>query len=399
MGYLDLGAKEMCFGCEVCVQSCPTAAIRMREDEEGFRYPVIESSKCVSCGLCRRVCPYDGRTAEKREPMTAFGGHHTNPAVQRESTSGGAFTAIVDAWWDGTDCVIFGAAASGLEVRHTYITDKRELGRFRKSKYAQSHIENAYEQTKDFLRSGKKVLFSGTPCQIAGLKAFLGGSGGEGLLTVEVVCEGVPSPLFMRGYERWIRSRYGCGISELDYRNKDRPRWDFQVMKTSLESGKHLYMDRWMNPFWSIWLSHLMSRPSCYSCPFAARQRAADITLGDLWGVHLYCPELYDRNRGASLIVCNTNRGRDVLERAKAELSGHELDLEEALKYQSPMRRTIDADPRRGEFMCDLKKLPYKELCRKWAKRPSLRLLWSKYIWGNRQRVFFWNVKQKGMGR
>lgn len=159
---------------------------------------------------------------------------------------------------------------------------------------------------------------------------------------------------------------------------------------------KVLIKDRWFNPFWSIWLNHLMSRPSCYECPFAEQGRTADITLGDLWGVHLYCPELYGKNGGSSLAVGNTEKGIEVLKAAEDYMYGHELKFEDALKYQSPMRKHIDDNPQRDAFMSDLESdMSYREINKKWSKKPSLKLLWQKYVWGNRQKIFFWNLKQK----
>lgn len=162
------------------------------------------------------------------------------------------------------------------------------------------------------------------------------------------------------------------------------------------DEKKVIEKDRWFNPFWSIWLKHLMSRPSCYKCPFATTERVADISLGDLWGVHLYCPELYGKNGGASLAVANTDKGRTVLQAAEAEMYGHELKFEESLKYQSPMRKHIDSNPDREQFMQDLKgSMTYEEINQKWADKPSVRLLWQKYIWGNRQKVWLWNLTHR----
>lgn len=166
-----------------------------------------------------------------------------------------------------------------------------------------------------------------------------------------------------------------------------------------MEKEKTLQKDRWFNPFWSVWLNHLMSRPSCYKCPFATKERVADITLGDLWGVHLYCPELYGKNNGSSLIVANTDKGRTVVKKAQNSMFGHELKLEDALRYQSPMRKTIECNPNRDAFMKDLESsMDYDALNKKWSKRPTLKLLWQKYIWGNRQKVFIWNLK-KNLGK
>lgn len=395
-GYLETGQRSQCYGCEACAQICPKSAIEMVEDSEGFRYPQIRQEKCVDCGLCRKVCPYN-KPLMAAKPLQTFGGYHKEESIRRASTSGGVFSAIVDTWCD-ENYVIFGAVAQGLEVWHEYITDKADVKKFRKSKYSQSQIGTAYLDVKKFLRAGKKVLFSGTPCQIAGLLSLLRQVDCEKLLTVEVVCEGVPTPHFVRAYAEHLKKKYGTGIKALDYRYKlDSPisgKWDYQVMYTLLHSNKVLKKDRWFNPFWSIWLQHLMSRPSCYECPFAKDERQADITLGDLWGVHIYCPELYGKNGGSSLVLTNTYKGVKALDLAREQLFGHELKFNEAVKYQSPLRKHIEKNPRREEFMQDVVKMPYKELCRKWAKKPTLKLLWQKYVWGNYRKIAIWRLKQ-----
>jgi len=362
----------------------------MEEDSEGFRYPHVDPDKCIACKKCNMVCPYE-HPPISAEPHFAFGGYHKDPEIRQTSTSGGAFSAIVDGWCD-ENYIIFGAVANGLNVSHKYVSDKSKIGIFRKSKYSQSNIGNSYAKVKTFLKEGKKVLFSGTPCQIAGLKSFLENINQDRLLTIEVICEGVPSPHFIRKYDTYMQKKYGSKIKELDYRNKDKRKWDFEVMSTRLQNGRCFKLDRWFNPFWSIWLAHLMSRPCCYECSYATLPRVADISLGDLWGVHLYCPELYGKNGGASLVLCNTKKGKSALAASRQYLLGHKLDLATAYKYQSPLRKSIDQNPQRKMFMNDLLILSYQELCKKWAKKPTIKLLWSKYIWGNRQKVFIWNI-------
>lgn len=391
--YLDTLQKSDCFGCGGCAQACAAKAITMQEDDEGFFYPAVDPSACVGCGRCRAVCPAENPPVRFTENKTAFGGHAKDRAVCEASTSGGAFSALCEGWCD-RDTLIFGAAGNGLTVHHAFVTGPENIAPFRKSKYVQSDTRDSFQCAKDALKEGKRVLFSGTPCQIAGLRAFLGPNDTDRLLTVEVVCEGVPTPHFIRSYARFTEKKYGHAVQRVDYRFKDTDRWDFEVMETGLAGGKNLKKDRWFNPFWSIWLSHVMSRPSCYGCPFACEARGADVTLGDLWGVHLYCPDLYNRNRGASLIVANTDRGRQALEKAQPFLVGRELPFRDALRYQSPLRGPIKENPGRAEFMRDVTLLDYAALCRKWSAGPSLRLLWQKYVWGNRQKVALWNVKQ-----
>lgn len=237
-GYLDSGKKEECFGCEACVNACRKHAITMKEDEEGFRYPVVDSGLCNGCMVCRSICPQVHMPSRHSMDRYVFGGYSLDSKVRFESTSGGAFSAIADAYCD-KNYVIFGAVARGLVVFHSYITDKRKIGKFRKSKYSQSKMGMSYRKAKRFLKEGKKVLFSGTPCQIAGLRAYLGAGEWERLLTVEVICEGVPSPLYMRMLDGHLRKKYGCVIESLDYRYKGKTllgtgKWDFQIMKSKL---------------------------------------------------------------------------------------------------------------------------------------------------------------------
>lgn len=333
-----------------------------------------------------------------RTEQYVFGGYNKDEKVRFESTSGGAFSAIVDAYCD-ENYVIFGAESDGLNVNHSYITDKKNLYKYRKSKYSQSKMGSSYMEVKNFLLDEKKVLFSGTPCQIAGLKMFLQNMDTSNLLTVEVVCEGVPSPLYIRKYEKDLENKYGKKIESLDYRYTGKSffncgKWDFEVMRTKLVGNKKcIIVDRWFNPFWKIWIDHLISRPSCYECHFAQQKRTADITMGDLWGVHLYCPELYGNNGGSSVVFANSPKGKEVLLKAQRCMYGHELKLEDALKYQAPMRKHIDSNPYRVQCMKDLQSdMSYKEINRKWANKPTIGLLWQKYVWGNRQKVLLWNL-------
>lgn len=378
----------------MCGGVCPCSAITMVEDEEGFRYPEINQKLCIDCGACKRICPYINMPEKNQRNPYVFGGYHKNSTIKDESTSGGAFTAISEVFCD-KNYVVFGAAVKGLKVYHTYVEDKKELGRFRRSKYVQSSIGDSYKKALQFLREGKKVLFSGTPCQIAALYNYVKPTGlKENLLTVEVVCEGFPSPILLRKYCTVLKNRYHSSVRDLDYRFKDKNRWDFEVMKITFENGKIIKKDRWFNPFWIFWSERIMGRPSCDSCPFRTMDRIADITLGDLWGVHKYCPELYGNNGGSSLVVCNSEKGERVFKQAEKLLYGHELAYDDALQYQRPMRVIVPANEEREGFMYDLRMLDYKSLCKKWKPRTSWKVLFSKYVWGsNRQIVGLWKIR------
>lgn len=397
-GFLLTGKKEDCFGCEACVQVCPRKAITMREDDEGFRYPIISQKDCIQCKLCERVCPTTNINACANKPIKTYGGYSLDAKLKEESTSGGFYSAIVNAWAD-EDTFIFGAEANGLMVNHGWIKGLAELKRFRKSKYSQSNMHRVYCDVKQFLSEGNRVCFSGTPCHIAALKNFLGTLPQDNLLTIEVVCEGVPSPFYIKKFTDWLCKKHCGDLLSLDYRYKDGRKWDFEVMQVQLQKDSKKVVkfkkDRWFNPFWSIWLQHLMSRPSCYICPFAKQARYADITLGDLWGVHLYCPDLYGRNGGASVAFCNTMKGVEAFTLARETLYSRELKFEDALRYQGPLRNHISMNSRRDGFMEDLRRLEYEDLIKKWVKPITFRLWFSKYIWGNRQKVWLWNLIHK----
>jgi coenzyme F420-reducing hydrogenase beta subunit len=378
--YLETKNKTACFGCEACVSVCKNAAIEMIADEEGFRYPNIDAAKCINCGACSRVCPIKNEL-NAHDPIEAFGGYVIKTDVRTDSTSGGFFSAIVESWADDKT-IIFGAESIGLDVRHSWVEGKKNISKFRKSKYLQSIVGNSYSDVSRFLLEDRRVIFSGTPCQIAGLKSFLGKRGdSEKLLTIEVVCEGVPSPYYIKKFAAYLENKIGGSVVSLDYRAKSTKsgKWDFQMMEAELKDDNEASyiwrQDRWFNPFWSIWLQHLMSRPSCYECKFATRSRVADITLGDLWGVHLYCPELYGKNHGCSVAFCNTEKGKLALSAAKPLIYGHELSIETAIKYQGPLRNHIATNPGRDEFMQDLKVMSYHDLVKKWSKSPTLKLL------------------------
>ena len=399
-GYLVSHLREECFGCGACYQACPVQAISMEKDVEGFRYPVINNEACIHCNKCRKVCPAVDVNHSLNQIQKAWGGYYNSNSVREQSTSGGAFTAIAEEWMKDGD-VIFGAELQGSSnVMHSCISDIKELDKFRRSKYLQSDTKNTFQEVKEYLSNGKKVLFSGTPCQIAGLKNYVGTHKNlDNLLLVEVVCEGVPTPKFTELYIKYLEKRFRKKVKGIDWRDKNKNKWDFEFMKITFDDESEYKISRWFNPFWSIWLQHLMSRPSCYSCPFATSERGADITIADLWGVHLYCPELYGKNKGCSLVTCNTKKGLEFWEKAQERMYGHELEIADALRYQSPMRKHIDANPNREMFMSDLDSMDYESLCKKWAKKPTLKLLFQKYVYGNRQKVALWNLKKRLLKR
>lgn len=393
-GYLSSGKESDCTGCGACHQICNCNAISMVENKYGFIYPQIDAAKCIKCGLCRKICPMEHEIIKHQTYKLSFGGYINDKIIREKSTSGGAFTAICRAFCD-KNYVIYGASSERLLVFHKYVVDIANVEIFHSSKYAQSLMGKSYSEIRNFLKNGKKVLFSGTPCQVAGLYSFLNGQYIENLLTIEVLCTGIPSALFVKKYNEWCIYRYGAPISNFNYRYTGKNKWDDQPTYAELENGKKIITDRWFSKFYSIFLQRLMSRPACNACRFVSNERVADITLSDLWGVDREYPDLYDNGAGSSWVICNSQKGYQIFMNAKKEMTGHKVDFEKMRKYQRPGMIQKTVHPQYDEFMADLLVMNYTEICKKWAKNPSMRLLFQKKVWNNRNRVKMWKLKRK----
>ncbi len=390
--YLDSCDKSDCFGCGACQNACPVRAISMQPDEEGFRYPKINAALCIECNLCRKVC-----VASSSERFfnpgngEFFGGYVNDENLRRSSSSGGAFSAIADVFCMG-DYAIFGAEfAPDFSVRQSYVTDKSHSCKFRGSKYEQSDVSLSFIDAKKFLQDGKRVLFSGTPCQIAGLKNFLGRDF-ENLLTVDVLCESVPSPLFVRKYMAYLRSINGSRLKNFAYRDKFNGGWECYLMSAVFEDGKRISVSRWFNLFYSAWFAGLMSRPACQKCRFCRRERVGDISLGDLWRIFKFPRKIYGGGLGTSLIIANSPKGCSVCAQLGKSMRICRVDEKLVVCIQRPLRQNMAHSEKRGEFMSDLQTLDYRSLRAKWLKRPPLRLLFSAYVLGDTLKRAIYNA-------
>lgn len=350
--------KKDCCGCSACVQKCPKTCIRMKPDEEGFLYPSIDQTVCVDCGLCENVCPVINKR-EERVPVITLAVKNINEEIRLKSSSGGVFSALaIKVLKDGG--LVFGAKFNEKwEVVHDCIEEIDDLHLFQGSKYVQSAIGETFSQAKSFLRKGKIVLFSGTPCQIAGLKNFLGEEY-LNLLTVEVVCHGTPSPMIWRDYLHYLivnqkikGARSLSDISSISFRSKVTgwKNFSFEIRTAMGNSFRETFN---ANIFMKGFLNNLYLRPSCYCCPARKGRSGADISLADFWGVSNLHKRI-DDDKGIGLVFANSSSGIDYLESIAPTLSSIESVYDVAVKYNPCIVTNVEEPLSREDFFNDYK--------------------------------------------
>lgn len=327
---IGLLAADRCTGCEACIQACPANALKMLRNGEGFYYPELDAGLCFNCGVCGSVCPEV--SAPKRFPLSteSMAAIHRSRSIVNSSSSGGAFSAIVSLM--GPECIVFGAAyASDLSVVHQGHPRSVAYEKFRGSKYVQSRIGSSYALVQEHLSNGTPILFTGTPCQIAGLRSYLGRHY-DNLVCVEVVCHGVGSPGvfadYLQEYGMMKRSR----PVSISFRHKRWPLggWADFLTTVKFEDGhsRSTRFDLYMQGY----LLRLFVRQSCLDCPYASEQRVSDIVIGDCWGIRDIMPRIADSN-GVSFVSPITKKGADLCLRLPSMMSVKSVGTELAVPH------------------------------------------------------------------
>lgn len=345
---------EKCTGCGACVQRCPKRCISWTQREFGFRYPQIDKDACVNCGLCEKVCPTD-KALEVPVEQKVYAAVHKDTEVLAKSTSGGAFTAIADAIFAQGGIVYGAAMLDDMQVKHIRTTGKDDFEGLRSSKYLQSDTGTTYQMVEQDLKQGKFVLYSGTPCQIDGLKNFLG-KDYETLYTVDIVCHGVGSQAYFDKYMDFARERYGK-IKALRFRSKEYAGWScggvvVVVVVDSSDCLKKIPYRDFDNYYYSYFLSGDIYRKSCYSCKYANTNRVGDFTLGDYWGVEALNLPLQTEN-GCSLLLVNNQHAMQLLDEIES-LDRVETTVEQAAhcnkQLNAPSKLMDSRQNRIGEY-------------------------------------------------
>lgn len=342
--------KQKCCGCSACAQRCPKQCISMQQDAEGFFYPSVDASVCIDCHLCERVCPVINQSVE-RKPLGTFAAKSLIDDVRIQSSSGGLFTLLAEHTIEQGG-IVFGVRwDEEWNVRHDYTETKEELVKFRSSKYLQSIIGDSYLKTEKFLKKGRKVMFTGTPCQIAGLKHFLR-KDYDNLLAVEVICHSVPSASVWQQYLseklqslKWDKSY----IRHISFRDK-RTGWKGYSFAIINKKGEVYTELGSKNSFMRGFLADLYTRPSCHACPAKQLRSGSDITLGDFWGIEMLMPKI-DDNRGVSAVLANTEKGCKALNDLQMQM--YPLSYEELIKRNPALIRSVAEPKKRVEFFKD----------------------------------------------
>lgn len=365
---------DNCCGCSACENICPQKCINLTENKDGFYYPQIMKADCINCGLCAETCPVNAvdnkNKTQKQSDIVAYAAYADDDKLRSKSTSGGIFSLLAEQIIK-SDGVVFGAAFSSdrKSVRHIAATNNEELSALRASKYLQSLIGNAYTEAKQYLSTGKKVLFSGTPCQIAGLKRFLH-KDYDKLLCVDIICHGVPSPKAWKAYIKDCEKKYQKNIKDACFVDKSSG-WHNRSIAINFGDDsvyKKLQKD---NPYMKAFINDICLRNSCSDCRFKSSNRDSDITLGDFWGVGNFCPQM-DDNKGTSLVILNTQKGKDALEGIKADISCRQIDFIDAVSGNPAYSQSYPANPHRKEFFDGLDSTGFDNLLKHYIRQPNV---------------------------
>lgn len=407
---IQITNKENCCGCLSCVQKCPQKCITLKEDNEGFVYPYVEAKSCVDCHVCEKVCPVINQSDE-RDPINVYAAFNPDNDILKASSSGGLFSMIAESILDRNG-VVFGAGFNeDWEVQHKVIESKTDLKLLRGSKYVQSDIASSYKMAESFLKTGRSVLFSGTPCQIAGLHKYLNRNY-ENLYCVDVICHGSPSPGIWREYLKELieRPKGIAGkntvlsslkekpvITGISFRDKSDgwKKFGFVIRgKSASKADKNsvlssvdailLKQPASQNLFFRGFLHNLYLRPSCHNCPARHGKSGSDILLGDFWGILRRHPEFHNP-MGVSLVLTYTDKGRALFE--SLNCLKMEATYDDALDCNINIEQDEPKSPVRDEFFEMYSREGIKAIdrfCRKLEPNPFLVLLKKVIVKANR---------------
>ena len=375
--YITTQDKSLCCGCRACTQICPVGALHMQVDQEGFLYPSLEPDLCIHCGLCNKVCPMenaDHTLAPSDKPKTyACWSNNTN--IRSHSSSGGMFSEIASVILKQNGSVFGAAFNSNFQLQHIQVKDFESLQRLRGSKYLQSDTLDSYTKVRQLLKDGHEVYYTGTPCQIAGLKLFLRRPFSN-LITSDLICHGVPSQKFFDAYRSHLEQKHHGHIEQFSFRDLAgwSPRDNYMINGRKYQSRNHE-----PQPYRYAFLQGMISRPACYQCPFRQTRRAGDITIADFWGVQRFIPQV-DTRQGVSLILVNTEKGERILQQLLPQITIYPSRIEDAAVENGNLTHQTLKHSLRDKIYTELDRRSFSDLAKHEFREPKLVLKFIKSI-------------------
>ena len=332
--------KDLCYGCRACSNICPTDAITFKNDEYGFSYPQVDLNLCINCGKCSFVCNKLNEIS-CRLPKKAFATSNRNKEVLKRSASGGVFSALADHVLENGGAICGCIYDYKLKPIHICAENNEKVIMMRKSKYAQSDIGFVYREIKNKLKNGQIVLFTGTPCQVSALYSTLG-CDYDNLITMDLVCHGVPSEMMFQSFLKYLENKYNTKIKSFDFRSK-KYGWQRYTMEFTDDNGRTKNIGKFNEFYHNAFISGNIMRPNCFTCKFASPERVADITVGDLWGYESLNLKKCDSKNGISLLTLNTQKAIDLFPTLEKSLVTEEINYKIAVArntcLHSPTKR------------------------------------------------------------
>ena len=363
---IQIRDKDKCCGCYSCMDVCAQKCITMQIDNEGFWYPNVNITQCIDCGICEKSCPMLDVKRSNEVPL-AYAAINKDEKIRLNSSSGGIFYALAE-HVISKGGIVFGAAMSNdcTSVIHISAHNMKELQKLQGSKYLQSKIGDTYSEAKVVLETGKIVMFTGTPCQIAGLRSFLKREY-INLITVDIICHGVPSPELWKKYIGYIEKKNNSIVKSVNFRYKQTTGQDFGIRKMD---EKHMleYTSKDMDSFMQMFLKNYCLRPSCYACT-AKESKLSDITIGDFGGIEKIEPDMND-GKGISVVLIRSDCGRKTLETIKNKLMLKEIAYEVAVSENSAENVSVKRPKERTTFFGDMNHLSFNQLQKKYLPVP-----------------------------
>lgn len=361
---IGITEKQNCCGCGACFNVCPTRCITMTEDEEGFLYPEVDTSRCVDCGLCSRVCVCQREEPLRQKEPACYAAILKDDSVRAASSSGGVFSLLAESII-AADGVVYGVAMDE-DMRSCSLTRAAcadELPKLRGSKYLQADVGETYRSVKKDLDADRQVLFTGVPCQIDALKLFLDREYAN-LYCVEVICHGTPSPLLWRTYVEYLEQKHHEKIRSVQFRSKTSgwKKYGLAIGGTDFHQDQTLSDD----PYLMMFSRNDSLRPSCYHCRAKELESSADLTLGDFWGIWNSAPEMYD-DKGTSLVMVQSDRGAELFERIRESIVCREMSFADSIASNSAYHKSVGRPKERDTFFADLNTISFDEMICKYC--------------------------------